>query len=170
VLAGAPGQSDLLLAAPIILYDHPQVAPESPGDLFDATEIDEILSLRTLALTEEEKRLARATDDRAAAIIDRVEAMSAPTLERLHGTIRRAPLGPGSRVRLRPGRRRSDAQDMFLDGMVATVQVVMQDVEDHDCFAVTVDDDPASELFLWHGRYLYFYPDEVEPLPEDQAR
>ena len=62
-----------MLSSPIILYDHPTIAPESPGDLFDATEIDEILTLRTMALTDAEKREARATDDRAAAIIDRVD-------------------------------------------------------------------------------------------------
>ena len=34
-----------MLSAPIILYDYPQIAPESPGDLFDLTEIDELLTL-----------------------------------------------------------------------------------------------------------------------------
>ena len=66
----------MVLSSPILLYDHPRVAPESPGDLYDAAEIDEILSLRTLTLTDEEKREARATDPRAAAILDRIEAMS----------------------------------------------------------------------------------------------
>ncbi|HEY6737286.1 MAG TPA: hypothetical protein VI076_00405 [Actinopolymorphaceae bacterium] len=88
VLAGAPGRRDLVLSSPILLYDHPRIAPESPGDLYDATEIDEILSLRTLTLTDEEKQEARRTDPRAAAIIDRLEAMSPRTLERLHGTLR----------------------------------------------------------------------------------
>ena len=60
-----------MLSSPIILYDHPEIAPESPGDLFDATEIDEILTLRTMTLTDDEKGEARATDPRAAAIIDR---------------------------------------------------------------------------------------------------
>ena len=44
VLAGEEGARDMVLSSPIILYDYPQVAPESPGDLFDATEIDEILT------------------------------------------------------------------------------------------------------------------------------
>jgi hypothetical protein len=88
VLAGPPGAHDLILSAPIILYDHPEVAPESPGDLFDATEIDEILTLRTMTLTDEEKRQARATDPRAAALIDRVDGMSRATMEGLHGAIR----------------------------------------------------------------------------------
>ena len=55
----------VMLAAPIILYDHPEIAPESEGDLCDATEIDEILALRILTLTDEEKAEARATDPRA---------------------------------------------------------------------------------------------------------
>jgi len=88
VLVGEQDAHDVVLSSPIILYDHPQIAPESPGDLFDATEIDEILTLRTMALTDDEKREARATDPRAAAIIDRVDAMPPEILERLHGAIR----------------------------------------------------------------------------------
>ncbi|WP_369269247.1 hypothetical protein AB5J55_03630 [Streptomyces sp. R11] len=78
----------VLLSAPIILPDHPQVAPESPGDLHDAAEIDEILTLRTMLLTDEEKQEARATDPRAAAILDRVDTMPQEVFERLHGAVR----------------------------------------------------------------------------------
>ncbi|WP_433187313.1 hypothetical protein [Actinoallomurus sp. CA-150999] len=92
VLAGPPGERDLLLSSPILLYDHPAIAPESPGDLHDGTEIDEILSLRTLTLTDAEKREARATDPRAAAIIDRVDGMPPEVMSRLHGAVRS--LGP----------------------------------------------------------------------------
>ena len=88
VLVGDDGRADTMLASPIILYDYPRVAPESPGNLFDATEIDEILTLRTLALTDDEKREARATDPRAAAVIDRTDAMPQEMLDRLHGAIR----------------------------------------------------------------------------------
>src|SRR5260370_32799078 len=88
VLADPEGGRQVMLASPIILYDHPELAPESPGALYDGTEIDEILTLRTLALSDEEKLEARATDPRAAALIDRVESMDAPTMARLHGTIR----------------------------------------------------------------------------------
>lgn len=94
VLAGHPGTSRLVLSAPIILYDHAQVAPESPGDLHDAAEIDELLTLSTQALTEDEKREARGTDPRAAAIIDRVDEMPSEVLNRLHGAIRS--IGPRS--------------------------------------------------------------------------
>ena len=88
VLAGPAGTRNILLASPIILPDHPEVASESLGELYDGTEIDEILTLRTLALTDEEKDAARATDPRAAALIDRVESLDGAALQRLHGTIR----------------------------------------------------------------------------------
>jgi hypothetical protein len=166
VLVSEEPTPDVVLAAPFILHDHPRIAPESPGDFYDATEIDELLTLRTLTLSDAEKREVRATDARGAALLDRVEQMPPETLARLHGAVRElrpvSALAPGSRVRLRPGPRRTDAQDMFLAGMTATVEAVMQDVDGRDCLAVTVDDDPASELFRVHGRYLYFYPDEVE--------
>lgn len=88
VLAGEPDSRDLVLSSPIILEDHPAIAPESPGALYDATEIDEILALRTAALTDEEKREARGTDDRAAAVIELTDSMPAQVLERLHGAVR----------------------------------------------------------------------------------
>jgi hypothetical protein len=91
VLAGAEGGPDeaaVVLSSPIILYDHAVVAPESPGALFDSTEIDEILALRILTLTDEEKREARATDARVAEILDRVDTMPPEIFDRLHGAVR----------------------------------------------------------------------------------
>jgi hypothetical protein len=88
VLVGEPGQRDTVLASPIILYDYPQIAPESAGDLFDGTEIDEILSLRIMTLTDEEKREIRESDDRAREILDRTEAMPAEQFMKLHGVVR----------------------------------------------------------------------------------
>jgi hypothetical protein len=82
------GDDDVALASPIILYDHPAVAPESAGDLYDATEIDEILALRVLTMTDAEKAEARGTDRRAAAIVDRCDAMTPDAWARLHGTVR----------------------------------------------------------------------------------
>jgi hypothetical protein len=201
VLAGPDGGRQVMLSTPIILYDHPALAPESPGELYDGTEIDEILSLRTLALSEEEKQQARATDPRAAALIDRVEALDAADFGRMHGTIRPA-RGPysevahdetvpwwdpaadasvspdtdavtvagqriarGSRVTLRPGVRRADAQDMFLAGRPARVEAVLLDVEDTPYLAVSLTDDPDEDLRAIHGRFLYFAPDEIEPAP-----
>jgi hypothetical protein len=88
VLVGDGDANDVVLSSPIILYDHPVVAPESRGDLFDATEIDEILALRVLTLTDDEKAEARKTDARAAAIVDRIEDFSPDTWASLHGTMR----------------------------------------------------------------------------------
>ena len=205
VLADPDGGHQAMLASPIILPDHPELASESPGELYDGTEIDEILSLRTLALSDEEKRQARATDPRAAALIDRVEALDGPAFDRMHGTIRHprdprdqrgmhaqqepdaavpwwnpeadASVSPGtdavtvdgqqiargSRVTLRPGVRRADAQDMFLAGRPAVVEAVLYDVDDQPYLAVTLADEPDPELRSAHGRFLYFAPDEVQP-------
>jgi hypothetical protein len=88
VLAGPDDCQDLMLSSPVILYDHPEVAAESAGNLFDATEIDEILTLRTLTLTDAEKRQARATDSRAAELMDRLDDMPPEMLDRMHGAIR----------------------------------------------------------------------------------
>jgi hypothetical protein len=200
VLVGEPDRRDVMLSSPIILYDYPAIAPESPGDLFDATEIDEILTLRTMALTDAEKQEARATDERAAAVIDRVDGLPPEMLDRLHGTLRYLrdvtgePEGPeigdvpwwdpgaddsvnpehdavavpgglatrGSKVRLHPAPRSTDAQDMFMAGRLATVAAVFLDVDGASHLAVTVDDDPAAELNQWVGRYRYYAPDEVE--------
>ena len=246
VLAGPEECRELMLSSPVILYDHPRIAAESPGELFDSTEIDEILTLRTLALTDEEKREARATDPRAAALLDRLDDIPPEMLERMHGAIRYlgpptdagtvrpgagpgeageggmghqgtgeggwSPGGPveggtgrpdarsasatgersapwwdpgadtsvspesdhiliqgvrvarGSRVRMRPGARRADAQDLFLAGRSALVEAVLLDVDGNVHLAVTPEDDPAADLQRGHGRFLYFAPDEVEPL------
>jgi hypothetical protein len=93
VLVGEAGACDTVLASPIILYDYPRLAPESPGELFDGTEIDEILSLRVLTLTEDEKRLAASTDERARALLERTASLGPAAWAGLHGTIRdRRPL------------------------------------------------------------------------------
>ena len=88
VLVGAPGERDTMLSSPIILYDYPQIAPESAGDLFDGTEIDEILALRIMTMTEDEKREMRNTDARARQILERTESLPAEQLRKLHGTLR----------------------------------------------------------------------------------
>jgi hypothetical protein len=88
VLVGEPGERHTMLSAPIILYDYPQIAPESPGDLFDSTEIDEILTLRILTLTDDEKRAMASVDERARALLERTESMALEQLMGLHGTVR----------------------------------------------------------------------------------
>jgi hypothetical protein len=88
VLVGEEGSHDTMLSSPIILYDYPQIAPESAGDLFDGTEIDEILSLRIMTLTDEEKSEMRQSDDRARMMLERTEAMPMEQLMKLHGVLR----------------------------------------------------------------------------------
>lgn len=172
VLVGSPGSHDLVLCAPFILQDHPQIAPESAGDLCDAGEIDELLLLRTRMLTDDEKREARASGPRAAAIVDRADALADDVLANMHGatrdisdgemTPRCATFAVGNKVRLRTPVRRSDAQDLLYAGHVATVVDIKQDVDGTLFYAVTIDDDPAAELHDWYGRYHYYRDDEVE--------
>jgi hydrogenase maturation protease len=88
VLVGEEGQHDTVLASPIILYDYPQIAPESAGDLFDGTEIDEILSLRIMTLTDDEKREMSQSDDRAREMLERTESMPMEQFMKLHGVLR----------------------------------------------------------------------------------
>jgi hypothetical protein len=171
--------------------------------LYDATEIDEILTLRVLTLTDGEKAAARATDPRAAAVVDRCEAMTPQELARLHGAVRDpgwlAPAAPagdrpwwdpavdgavdpdtasvlvggvpvarGSTVRVRV-RRRADAQDLFYDGREARVTAVQADVDGRTHVAVVLADDPAADLHEAYGRFLYFAPDELEPVLPGRA-
>jgi hypothetical protein len=88
VLVGTAGEQDTMLSSPIILYDYPQIAPESSGDLFDGTEIDEILSLRIMTLTDDEKLEMRQSDDKARQILERTEALPSEQFMRLHGVVK----------------------------------------------------------------------------------
>lgn len=207
VLAGPLGSSDLMLVSPIILYDYPHIAEQSAGTLYDSTEIDEILTLRIMTMTEQEKAQARATDPLAAAIIDRCDSMSPEAMLNLHGVLRDphapahapdlvpdipegvdwwdpsadtavrpetdavlvngTPVARGTRVRLRPSRR-ADAQDLFYANRIAHVTSVHEDVDGAQHIGVVLEDDPAAEMHDWYGRYLYFAPDEIEPLERSQ--
>lgn len=203
VLAGPAGARDLMLISPIILYDHPEIAEQSDGALYDSCEIDEILTLRVMTMTDQEKAQARATDPLAARIIDRCDTMSPEALLNLHGVLRdphaqvhdpglvpEIPDGVdwwdpvadnavnpgadavlvngvrvscGSRVRLRPTRR-ADAQDLFYADRIARVTSVHETVDGETHVGVVIEDDPAADLHEWYGRFLYFAPDEIEPL------
>lgn len=88
VLVGEEGERGVMLSSPIILYDYPQIAPESAGELFDGTEIDEILTLRIMTMTDEEKREMRGADDRARRILERTEQLPAEQLMKMHGAMR----------------------------------------------------------------------------------
>ncbi len=87
VLVGDESARDMLLSSPITLYDFPQVAADSAGDFFDLTEIDEMLSLRVLTLTDDEKRLMRSVDERTRRILERTEALAEERLRALPGTV-----------------------------------------------------------------------------------
>ena len=206
VLVGDERQPDTMLASPVILYDFPQIAPESAGDLFDATEIDEILTLRILTMTEDEKRDMIATDERARALLACTAGPGAGQMQKLHGTLRRVraldvagvgastpldapaiPVSPwadldarahlacarvagveiraGDQVRLHP-RGRADIFDIALSGMVATVESIERDFDDHVHVAVTIDDDPGKNFAMQRtpGHRFFFGPDEIEPL------
>ena len=88
VLVGEPGTNNLMLASPIILYDYPQIAQESAGDFYDGTEIDEMLALRVMTLTDAEKQEMRGVDDRARRILERTETLPEQHLMKLHGALR----------------------------------------------------------------------------------
>jgi hydrogenase maturation protease len=89
VLVGREGAKDCMLSSPIILYDYPQIAPQSAGDLYDGTEIDEILTLRIMTLSEDEKREMRSVDERARHLLERTETMQAEQLMKMHGVMKR---------------------------------------------------------------------------------
>ncbi len=168
VLAGVEGERDTMLSAPIILYDYPQIAPESRGDLFDGTEIDEILTLRILTLSDEEKAAIRAGDPRTREILERSEALPEAHLAKLHGALRgmrrTGEFQPGARVRLRP-RRSADILDIALSGKCAIIEAVEQDLEGQTHLAVVLEDDPGRDLGMMRqpGHRFFFSPEEVEP-------
>jgi hypothetical protein len=142
VLAGSPGERSLMLSSPIILYDYPQIAPESAGDFFDGTEIDEILTLRVLTLSQEEKQEVRAGDDRARAILERTEALPPEAFAKMHG----------------------DIFDIALAGKIAVVESVERDFEENVHLAVTIEDDPGRDFGIARqiGHRFFFGPEEVE--------
>jgi hypothetical protein len=88
VLAGEEPDRSIMLCSPIILYDYPKVAPESAGDFFDGTEMDEMLTLRVLTLTDAEKQEMRSGDPRARRILERTEALTSDAMLKAHGIIR----------------------------------------------------------------------------------
>jgi hypothetical protein len=203
VLAGAAGSRSLMLCSPIILYDYPEVAPESAGNFFDATEMDEMLALRVLTLTEEEKK-----EMQRSAILERTEMLPAEHFARVHGALRglrhiseydcvpsredsidliEQPFDPfvehtpvssvrvfgielrtGDRVRLWP-HKKADILDIAMEGKLATIEAIEQDLEDNVQFAVVLDDDPGRDMGMLRqvGHRFFFTPDELEPLESE---
>jgi hypothetical protein len=165
VLVGTPPERDCVLSSPIILYDYPCVAEESPGDLFDSTEIDEILTLRILTLSDAEKEEIRRSGGRESRLLERAESLTSEQLLKLHGTMRdvRSGLKRGDRVRIRP-RAGGDIFDVILKGHVAVVESIEQDFENRTHIAVIVEDDPGKDLGLMRqpGHRFFFSEDELE--------
>jgi hydrogenase maturation protease len=169
VLVGDEGARDTLLCSPIILYDHPQIAAQSPGDLYDGTEIDEILTLRILTMTAAEKQEMAATDARARALLARTESLSQQQLLALHGVMRSPreamPLRVGDQVRLRP-RSGGDVLDIALAGQIALIEAIEVDFENRVHVAVTLNEDPGRDLGRERmpGHRFFFSPEEIESL------
>lgn len=184
VLVGEEGRRDTLLASPIILYDYPQIAPESPGDLFDGLEIDELLTLRILTMTPQEKQEMAAVDERARTLLERTEGLTTEEMAAMHGALRNlravderscrepgrgevvvdgAVLGVGDRVRLNP-KAGGDIFDVVLRGKTAVIEAIERDFEDRVHIAVALDDDPGRDLGLARmpGHRFFFSPDEIQ--------
>ena len=187
VLVGDPqkAQRDTMLSSPIILYDYPQIAPESPGSSFDGTEVDELLALCVQALTDDEKQEVRAAGEQARQLLERTESLSRQQWLKLHGarrdnqtaaedffatgnrlaeiTIEGVAVRIGDRVRLRP-QGRADIFDLALSGRLAQVESIEQDFENRVHVAVVLDSDPGKDLGLLRqpGHRFFFGVDELE--------
>ena len=170
----ASDDDDVVLGAAIMLPDHPQLAPESRGSLFDSTEIEEALLLHVMALSDDER--AQISEDPAVrAMIERAARTTPEELMALHGrvtmrdpeqgdssaTVEGVTYRPGDTVLLRPGPGRN-AQDHLVRGRQATVERIYTDYDGRVQLAVTVDDVPGQDIMRDIRRYLYFRPDEVE--------
>ena len=191
VLVGEPGQRDTMLSSPIILYDYPQIAPESPGALFDGTEIDEILTLRIMTLTDEEKQEMAQGDERARQILERTESMPPEQFMKMHGvccghgimnewewqlleektpaesvSISGVEVKKGDRVRLRP-RAGGDIFDLALAGQTAVIESIEQDYEGKLHLAVVLEDDPGKDLGMLRqpGHRFFFRRKKWSRLP-----
>jgi hypothetical protein len=178
---------DAILGAAIILPDHPEIAPESRGSLFDSTEIEEALLLHVLALSDAERAELAGADPAVKAMIERAVKATPEDIMALHGRVTLTDPAPkpatteadsdvrgedrvvvdgrafsrGGHVVLRPEANRN-AQDHLLDGRSATIERIYVDYEDQVHLCVTVDDDPGQDIMRDIGRYLYFKPTEVE--------
>jgi hypothetical protein len=173
VLASA--EDDTILGASMFLPDHPRIAPESLGGLFDNTEIEEALLLHVQTLSEAEREEITAQDPRVREMIERAEQATPEEIAALHGRLEMGhpqlgeptaqvgggTIARGQRVVLRP-RQGGDTYDAILAGKAATIERIYIDYEDGVHLGVTIDDDPGQELMRDTGRYLYFKPEEVE--------
>lgn len=183
------GERDTMLSSPIILSDYPRIAPESVGSYFDGTEIDEMLSLRIMTMTDEEKHEMRHVDEHARRLLERTENLPEDDLLKMHGAMRKPSfdeaffgmntrlqgvalgdvyLQPGDRVKICP-KGRADIMDLALAGKTALIEAVEQDAEARVHLALVVQDDPGKDLGLLRqpGHRFFYGLDEVELLQED---
>ncbi|MDB6066426.1 MAG: hypothetical protein JWR26_2634 [Pedosphaera sp.] len=183
------GERDTMLSSPIILCDYPKIAPESAGTFFDGTEIDEILSLRIMTMTDEEKREMRNVDEHARRLLERTEAIWQKQMLGMHGVMKESRsfddaifgnstrlegvsvgdvyLRVGDGVRIRP-KGRADVMDMALAGKKAVIEAMEQDAECRIHLALVLEDDPGKDLGMMRqpGHRFFYGLDEIEPLRE----
>ena len=181
------GEASTMLSSPIILYDYPEIAPESPGEFFDATEIDEILALRVLTMTDQEKWEMGQLDEHGREILNRTEALPEEDFWKMHGTIRGnkfsdedfynpnirlesvtvrgTDLKVGHRVRIRP-QGRADIMDLALEGKIAVIESIEQDAENRVHLALVLEEDPGKDLGMLRqpGHRFFYGSHEIEPL------
>jgi hypothetical protein len=187
----ASPEDDVMLGAAIILPDHPQIAPESRGNLFDNTEIEEALVLHVQALSDEERAEIEQQDPAVREMIERASAVTPEELLKLHGRVElrdpvtRQPPQPSADVRdptrglpevevdgvifrrgghvvVRPGLD-ADLQARMLEGRTVTVERIFRDYDGRVHLGVSVDQ-PGQEIMRETGRFLWFFPPEVEVL------
>jgi hypothetical protein len=173
VLASAA--DDVIIGAAIALPDHPQLAPESLGSLFDGTEIEEALQLHIQVLTDEERADIEAGDPKVAEMIARAGANTPDDLLALHGrvtmrdpregepqvTIAGTTYHRGDTVILRP-RPEADLHARMVAGRRATIERLLIEFDGRVHFGVTIDGEPGQDILRETARFLYFFEDEVE--------
>jgi hypothetical protein len=193
----AADDDSALLGAAIVLPDHPQLAPQSRGSLFDSTEIEEALLLHVHALSDAEREEIANGDPTVRAMVERALTSTPEEIMRLHGLMQptaqddeQPPVPPRPReepatekeallhgIVVRPGDRvrlclddRVDTYDRLLNGRTATLERIYLDYDDRTYFGVTIDDDPGQLLMRESGRFHFFFTHEIELLPPDPTK
>jgi hypothetical protein len=179
----ATADDDAMLGAAIVLPDHPQIAPESRGNLFDNTEIEEALVLHVQVLSDAERAEIERQDPAVKEMIDRASAVTPEELLKLHGRMTLEPPRPsadvrdptrglpevevdgvvfrrGAQVVVRPGIE-ADLHARMLEGRAVTVERIYRDYDGKVHLGVSVDE-PGQEIMRETGRFLWFFPPEVE--------